>query len=138
MLVFYAGFLFLPWLWVVNLWLFWPDFRRGSDLVIQKCEGNFYYHEGRHDDLFVTFLHFCRHPTVRYRLWARHCCVVSLDSSIFPWLVSKFVLLHTSYQAHCEMTHGYQNFAAGQDKWVGQSFFDMYNLASIDPAELRA
>lgn len=36
--VFYAGFAFLPWLWLVNVWLFWHEFRAGQDLVIQKRE----------------------------------------------------------------------------------------------------
>lgn len=31
--VFYAGWLFLPWLWAVNVWMFWPDFRHGDAVV---------------------------------------------------------------------------------------------------------
>lgn len=35
--LFYAGFAALPWLWAVNVWMFWPEFNRG-DAVIRKCE----------------------------------------------------------------------------------------------------
>jgi hypothetical protein len=35
--LFYAGWLFLPWLWAVNVWMFWPDFRHG-DAVVKTCE----------------------------------------------------------------------------------------------------
>ncbi|DBA89760.1 hypothetical protein WJX79_000970 [Trebouxia sp. C0005] len=34
--IFYAGFAGLPWLWFVNVWLFWPDLRHGHDLTVQK------------------------------------------------------------------------------------------------------
>ena len=30
------GFFFLPFLWLVNVWLFWPDLRSGRDREIQK------------------------------------------------------------------------------------------------------
>mmetsp|Transcript_29464 Transcript_29464/g.75128 ORF Transcript_29464/g.75128 Transcript_29464/m.75128 type:complete len:112 (-) Transcript_29464:520-855(-) len=33
---FYAGFVFLPLLWLVNVWLFWPDFIGGRDPVLCK------------------------------------------------------------------------------------------------------
>lgn len=35
--LFYGGFALLPWLWLTNVWLFWPEFRQGSDPEIQKC-----------------------------------------------------------------------------------------------------
>jgi hypothetical protein len=35
--LFYAGWLFLPWLWAVNVWMFWLDFRHG-DVVVKTCE----------------------------------------------------------------------------------------------------
>jgi hypothetical protein len=35
---FYAGFACLPMLWLVNVWLFWPQCRTGSDSVIRYCE----------------------------------------------------------------------------------------------------
>lgn len=37
--VFYGGFCFLPLMWGMNVWLFWPDFKapRG-DPIIRKCE----------------------------------------------------------------------------------------------------
>lgn len=38
-LLFYAGWLFLPWLWAVNVWMFWPDFKNG-DVVIKQCESH--------------------------------------------------------------------------------------------------
>lgn len=31
--VFIAGFACLPWLWAVNVWMFWPDFRAGDPVV---------------------------------------------------------------------------------------------------------
>mmetsp|Transcript_13759 Transcript_13759/g.35348 ORF Transcript_13759/g.35348 Transcript_13759/m.35348 type:complete len:110 (+) Transcript_13759:403-732(+) len=34
--MFYGGFALLPWLWLTNVWLFWPEFRQGSDPEIQK------------------------------------------------------------------------------------------------------
>jgi len=34
--LFYGGFALLPWLWLTNVWLFWPEFRQGSDPEIQK------------------------------------------------------------------------------------------------------
>lgn len=35
--LFYCGFLLLPWMWCVNVWLFWPDFRHGDDAVVLRC-----------------------------------------------------------------------------------------------------
>lgn len=38
-LYYYLGFAALPWFWVVNIWLFLPDFWHGDrDPVIAKCE----------------------------------------------------------------------------------------------------
>ncbi|KAK9832821.1 hypothetical protein WJX81_004587 [Elliptochloris bilobata] len=34
--MFYSGFFLLPWMWCVNVWLFWPDFRHGDDVVLVK------------------------------------------------------------------------------------------------------
>lgn len=34
--MFYAGFCFLPLVWFVNVWLFWPDFRHGGDSEVKK------------------------------------------------------------------------------------------------------
>lgn len=34
--MYYAGFLFLPLLWLVNVWLFWPDFVGGHDSVVKR------------------------------------------------------------------------------------------------------
>ncbi|KXZ56290.1 hypothetical protein GPECTOR_1g255 [Gonium pectorale] len=33
--MFYGGFLFLPLMWAMNVWLFWPDFRspRGDPII---------------------------------------------------------------------------------------------------------
>ncbi len=33
-----AGFAFLPWLWAVNVWMFWPHFKRSGDTVVKACE----------------------------------------------------------------------------------------------------
>ncbi|KAK9826991.1 hypothetical protein WJX74_002893 [Apatococcus lobatus] len=33
---FLAGCCLLPWVWFVNVWLFWPSFRTGSDAVMAK------------------------------------------------------------------------------------------------------
>ncbi|KAK9855780.1 hypothetical protein WJX84_005776 [Apatococcus fuscideae] len=30
---FIAGWCLLPWIWFVNVWLFWPSFRAGSDPI---------------------------------------------------------------------------------------------------------
>lgn len=35
---YYVGFAALPWFWVVNIWLFFPDFWHGRDPVVAKCE----------------------------------------------------------------------------------------------------
>jgi hypothetical protein len=35
--LFFAGFACLPLLWAANVWLFWPQFRHGSDPLVQKC-----------------------------------------------------------------------------------------------------
>ncbi len=35
---YYVGFAALPWFWVVNVWLFFPDFWHGRDPVVAKCE----------------------------------------------------------------------------------------------------
>lgn len=35
--LFLAGFACLPWLWAVNVWMFWPDFKHG-DPVVKACE----------------------------------------------------------------------------------------------------
>ena len=34
--LYYTGFFGLPWLWIVNVWLFWPAVRAGSDPEITK------------------------------------------------------------------------------------------------------
>eukprot|EP00879_Flechtneria_rotunda_P005327 GHRR01005614.1.p2 GENE.GHRR01005614.1~~GHRR01005614.1.p2 ORF type:complete len:112 (+),score=11.05 GHRR01005614.1:162-497(+) len=31
--VFFAGFALLPWLWAVNVWMFWPGLRQGDPVV---------------------------------------------------------------------------------------------------------
>lgn len=36
--LFIAGFACLPWLWAVNVWMFWPDFFRAGDPVVKACE----------------------------------------------------------------------------------------------------
>lgn len=36
--VFYGGCALLPWLWFVNVWLFWPDFIKGNDAIVSKCK----------------------------------------------------------------------------------------------------
>ncbi len=36
--VYHGGFVLLPLLWLVNVWLFWPDFRHGHDPEVAKCE----------------------------------------------------------------------------------------------------
>ncbi len=36
--VFYSGFLVLPWMWVVTVWLYWGEFIHGRDPVVKKCE----------------------------------------------------------------------------------------------------
>ncbi|KAL4419327.1 hypothetical protein ABPG77_006015 [Micractinium sp. CCAP 211/92] len=33
---YYVGFAALPWFWVVNVWLFFPDFWHGRDPVVAK------------------------------------------------------------------------------------------------------
>ncbi|KAL3159176.1 hypothetical protein ABBQ32_011160 [Trebouxia sp. C0010 RCD-2024] len=87
MRMFYAGIFLLPWLWVMNVWLFWHDFRHGRDLVIQK---------------------YTRHSAAGFGL---------VTAMLLAWVAA---------------------FSLGQEEWVGEAFFDKYNLASIDPAELQA
>lgn len=36
--VYHGGFALLPLLWLVNVWLFWPDFRHGHDPMVAKCK----------------------------------------------------------------------------------------------------
>jgi hypothetical protein len=37
--VFYGGFAFLPFMWAMNVWLFWPDFwHPRGDPVVKRCE----------------------------------------------------------------------------------------------------
>lgn len=35
--LFVAGFACLPWLWAVNVWMFWPDFKHG-DPIVKACK----------------------------------------------------------------------------------------------------
>eukprot|EP00879_Flechtneria_rotunda_P001446 GHRR01001599.1.p1 GENE.GHRR01001599.1~~GHRR01001599.1.p1 ORF type:complete len:101 (-),score=0.03 GHRR01001599.1:1162-1464(-) len=35
--LFFAGFALLPWLWAVNVWMFWPGLRQG-DPVVKTCK----------------------------------------------------------------------------------------------------
>ena len=39
-LYFVAGFALLPWLWVTNVWLFFPDFWHGG-CVHRWCQSNY-------------------------------------------------------------------------------------------------
>lgn len=34
--MFYAGFACLPFVWIVNVWLFWHDFIHGHDMEVKK------------------------------------------------------------------------------------------------------
>lgn len=106
LLVFYAGFALLPWLWVMNVWLFWHDFRHGRDSVIQKCEGP---HQRccRLSDIWSHCTRVCRHSTVRGRVWSHYRCVVSLDSSIFVGSVWKGVCsVHRHVWRSCSYSLG--------------------------------
>jgi len=37
-LYFLLGFAALPWFWVCNIWLYWPDFWHARDAVVAKCK----------------------------------------------------------------------------------------------------
>uniref|UniRef100_A0A061R002 Presenilin enhancer 2 n=2 Tax=Tetraselmis sp. GSL018 TaxID=582737 RepID=A0A061R002_9CHLO len=34
--IYYGGFALLPWLWAVNVWLFWPELRGQNDPEVKK------------------------------------------------------------------------------------------------------
>lgn len=35
--LYFAGYAGLPWLWIINVWLFWPTLRSQRDPVIMHC-----------------------------------------------------------------------------------------------------
>lgn len=37
--VYIGGFFLLPWLWLANFWLFWPELRSASDTAVYSCKG---------------------------------------------------------------------------------------------------
>lgn len=56
--LFYAGFAALPWLWAVNVWMFWPDFRSG-DVVVKTCACTLAHEGAREQALAAAAWHAC-------------------------------------------------------------------------------
>lgn len=36
--VYIGGFFLLPWLWLANVWLFWPELRHTRDVTVYSCK----------------------------------------------------------------------------------------------------
>eukprot|EP00976_Prorocentrum_cordatum_P094207 1189702-Prorocentrum_minimum.AAC.4 len=62
-----SGFAFLPWMWFVNVWFFWPHIN-GNDRVLKKCE---YSIKRRVTTcrIFMFLVRTCRSSNLRHRAW---------------------------------------------------------------------
>lgn len=54
--VYLGGFLLLPWSWLANVWLFWPELKHARDPLVYKCKRCMLHLELSANSCFGTLL----------------------------------------------------------------------------------